>query len=756
MPATEPFVDIIARAINSMIRLEPIHVKIGDRLARLAGALEDEAAALVGALLSDLCDKLVGKQTAGIIRRVVQRYGVSQSELQQAYSALLSQSQSFTYAVNTVLAAIHRSNPDLKILLVFDQFERASESAWWTLLDIIRGMPERFYVLAAFRIEAESIPKNIEKLILEASRIEGVRVRELQGLDTDEIAEWIRLERNRILLPPQLSRIKRNSGGFPIVLAPWIRWSATLDPDELRGADSCKGVYEEIKRRVTEQELDLPVAEFLHQLSVLYSPPPMECDPKAYEKLLGVSSTAVTEYSELLARRWLFDGNRDRPWFRHELIKTCIEESLFPSERDELHQKAAAFYQRLLKARRGREAPFSVELGYAYHLHNARKYADSFRCNISLAASAERAGQLDIAEQCYRWASEDAKGPKDETTAMLARSRWAGILMTWGRLDQAKAIYKEACNYYKKKDREHEVGMSLHNIGLIEQQQGNYGEAKRLYRESLEIEKKHGDQAGVSTSLHQLGVLAEDQGELSEAERFYRQALKIDRRRGDQAGLCLSFHQLGNVARHRGNYHEAEDLYTKSLKIGRRLGDQARASRTLHQLGVVAKDRGKLVEAEHFYEQSLEIKRRLGDQAGVSKTLHQLGIIAQDRKHYDKAEDLYEQSLEMDRRLGDQAGVSISFHQLGVLAEAQGRPEDAERFCRQSLKIKRKLRDEEGTAISLDHLGMLFVSRGRLADAENCVSEALAISTRIGNERMQEQASRDLEVIRKKLAANKG
>ncbi len=51
--------------------------------------------------------------------------------------------------------------------------------------------------------------------------------------------------------------------------------------------------------------------------------------------------------------------------------------------------------------------------------------------------------------------------------------------------------------------------MTLHNLGVIAQEQGDYAEARRLYEQNLEVFKQLGDQSGRATTLHNLGAIAQ-------------------------------------------------------------------------------------------------------------------------------------------------------------------------------------------------------------------------------------------------------
>jgi tetratricopeptide (TPR) repeat protein len=705
MLATDPFVDALTAALNSFASLESTTGKMKDRLERLGKALGEEANTMVSALLIDIASKVVGKATVSTLQRVYAKYKDMKSDIDNARSKLSSEPRSFIYVVNTVLDAIHRSNPDIKLVLAFDQFERVDEKAWRILLDLVRIMPEQVYVLAAFDHQPETM-KGLEKFFTDGTWIEGFQEKELQGLKTEEIGDWIKAERRMDLLGPQLVRIREYSGGFPILLERWIRDSKNLDPEELKGVDVRvgeadkvrEGVYREVKLRIAdilraEQSRDLAVLGFLHQLSVLQYPPPIEIDPKSYEELTGVESVAVGAYSELLAQRWILDGNREKPWFRDELVKACIEDSLRENDRIKLHEKAAHFYVKLFMESEKKEGgiPFAVGLGSAYHSHHAGLHKASLLLNVSLAHSAAAVGELGVADECYRRAVKDGRDLGDQDAVMQAKGDWATVLETWGRIDEAKGIYEELLAYSKNKHDDNREALALHCLAMIEQHKGNYPEAVKLYNDSLDIKRKLGNQSGMAATLHQLAYIEYLTGNYDEAKRLCDQSLEINRKLGDQSGIAKTLHQLAMIEQGIGNYPEAVKLYNDSLDINRKLGDQSGIAKTLHQLAMIEQHKDNYPEAVKLYNDSLDINRKLGDQSGIAKTLYQLAMIEQHKDNYPEAVKLYNDSLDINRKLGDQSGIAKTLGQLGRLAEQQGDLKAAEKYYQQALQIFEKL-----------------------------------------------------------------
>lgn len=68
---------------------------------------------------------------------------------------------------------------------------------------------------------------------------------------------------------------------------------------------------------------------------------------------------------------------------------------------------------------------------------------------------------------------------------------------------------------------------------------GTTDEASRLYQQSLEIAEKLGNQSGIASSLHQLGIIAQEQGDYATARRLYQRSLEIKEKLGNQAGIAF-------------------------------------------------------------------------------------------------------------------------------------------------------------------------------------------------------------------------
>ena len=125
----------------------------------------------------------------------------------------------------------------------------------------------------------------------------------------------------------------------------------------------------------------------------------------------------VTALVKRLSKNGIFDEELE--WFRHELVKKCFEDGLGDKKRRDYHERAAKFFESLVKQNEAvqqqelneqniektsievkeAEENYTIAISYAYHLHMAGgKYSErSLAYNSDIAEYASKVGDLDIA-----------------------------------------------------------------------------------------------------------------------------------------------------------------------------------------------------------------------------------------------------------------------------------------------------------------------------------------------------------------------
>jgi tetratricopeptide (TPR) repeat protein len=103
----------------------------------------------------------------------------------------------------------------------------------------------------------------------------------------------------------------------------------------------------------------------------------------------------------------------------------------------------------------------------------------------------------------------------------------------------ARDAYAAALRYYKprwqaarkgskkRKEYAYQLGITLHQMGVLRHYEGNLMRARWWYQKSLPLRKECDCRRGIGAVFNNLGVIAEQEGNIEEAADLFRQALNI-------------------------------------------------------------------------------------------------------------------------------------------------------------------------------------------------------------------------------------
>ena len=460
--------------------------------------------------------KHLGKEMVDELERAYEDWKETPSVESLAEEMFSKHRDEFVYDFAFFFEKLVEEYKKLEFILVFDQFERAPLVSCGILLGLIRAKPETVHVAVSFKVEKEGVAKYMS-IRSELLQLKAELFR-LPPLSTEEIGEWILRAREKGFSYPDLRKIRRLSGGFPFLISNWLRYSKKLRLDELLvGREGYCEFVEWCFEGLSKECLLL-----LRRISVLLQPLSVE----DYEQLTGVRTAECNLLLEELEKNWILMRQYDTFWFRHDLIKPCVERKLSDLERKRYHLDVAKFFEGKFDSavKTGGRAEFNVGLGCGYHFHNAGEYEKSLMHNSQFAGFCVDTGSLDIAEECYLRAIKAAGQLKKENSAMVAKGNLADVYRVWGRLNDAYTSHQELLEYFKATEDLRNQAAALHHLAMIEEDRGNYDNAKKLYDQSLRILRELGDKSGIAISVGALGILSEHQEEFEDAFRYFLNA----------------------------------------------------------------------------------------------------------------------------------------------------------------------------------------------------------------------------------------
>jgi tetratricopeptide (TPR) repeat protein len=77
----------------------------------------------------------------------------------------------------------------------------------------------------------------------------------------------------------------------------------------------------------------------------------------------------------------------------------------------------------------------------------------------------------------------------------------------------------------------------------------------------LKIKEELGNKSGIATTLHQLGMIHQDQGDYDKAIEKFNQSLKIKEELGDKSGIANTLGQIGRIYETREDHKNALKNY---------------------------------------------------------------------------------------------------------------------------------------------------------------------------------------------------
>jgi tetratricopeptide (TPR) repeat protein len=564
--AHTPFVEVLADLLS---RIEERDKSEGTTTFKhISDAIEEvlkrRKSGFVKALLKDVSKDLKLDATLKFLGRIWKETKTG-SAIELAEETIAQHKQEFTDFYLDLLGALARKT-NKKLVFMIDQFERATKSSIDFFLSVVRGLPKSVYMVTSFKIGAEA--KHYEEIESELC-YEGCKIEELKGLSEDEIGEWIRGKRGVELLKHELRKIKKDTGGFPVILNEWSSQSEELNSDELKG-ERKKSLFKFYEKRM--DKLDDKTQVFARKLSVLLQPLTLE----GYTRLVkkdGFTKEECDNYIRRLIQAQIFSADAER-WFKHELMQEYVRDENMGDELGKsYHENAAIFFEELYKnaVESGEKVDFAIALGRAYHFHHAGLHERSYSYNVALAKFSFGIGSLDIAEECYVRAIEDAKELGDEEGIAIQRGNLANVYYIWGRLDDALNTYQELYDYFREKGGGKNEAVALHQIGNIHYFKGEYEKALEKYNKSLEINEEIGNKSGIAQTLHQIGIIHHAKGEYEKALEKYNKSLGIKEEIGDKQGIALTLGQIGRIKHGQKKYHEAILALTNAMSLFKEL-----------------------------------------------------------------------------------------------------------------------------------------------------------------------------------------
>lgn len=534
-----------------------------------------------------------------------------QPSLGLARQMLSEHAASFMERYAEIMEALRHDLPDRKLLIILDQVERSKKTTLDMLLDLAEVKPRGVYLMLAVNEEVlgtvrqtETSYQDLGYIETSVRRLDGHIVR-LSGLTVEEIGDWVEMIHRRRLPDIELKRIRRATGGLPLLVEETLRHDplALEHLQNLSKREYLDYCYEHRLKHLKHDTLD-----FAYRLSVLQEPLSVEDYPVLLE--LGGRQISLSEADYLqrqLEENLVFNNEG---WFRHETIKDYLQKRMPPALCVQYHSFAAKFFEFRWKEPHGildkdrlenaspdtvRAKTIILQLSQFYHLHCAGEGKQIFLTNQELFEeimlgdgsgsdplqnALERIADLErLYDYCQRVGDRLLEG-----MVMLglgwSKAHQSGLYPSESvartRLNtEAKQLYERALELVKSLPYKTLIAADcLSSLALIEWGYSNYNAAIRLAKESLDYRRaiytrrpldtprQRYEAAGIADCLYILSEVEYGAGNIGAAARYCKRYLRLI--------LKVKNAQLDWARSHKssGTHHDAPTIIDSLYLLG--------------------------------------------------------------------------------------------------------------------------------------------------------------------------------------------
>lgn len=713
-----PFVGAIQSLFEQLLTTKDkaeANVALGKIRSATKNLINNKANGIINALIKDAITRLVGTHIADELEKFKAELATAPSVFSLSNRFIAEHKSEFIYSLFELLEALQEAFPNMRFVLMIDQFERAPLNSCNILLDLANRKLSNFQIIIGIKTENEGSRK-LEYLKPNIERM-GAEVAELRPLTLQEIGDWMD-KLNLKFTPLERKKIKNLSGGFPFTIAEWIKSSKNPTIKELQ---EVRGKYcEFIKFRIDSLERQQNL--LVRRLAVLEGP----LSIVGYQQLSEIDPETCSLLLKDLEEKKLLSKQGDTFWFRHELIRFCIQRLLSSDDISYYHKKALNFFKSKLSDSTAKNeiVDFGILLGCAYHSHYAEEFHDSLTYNQLVFANSADWGLLDYAEEAAVYGIEDAEQTNNKQAELVFKSSLSLVYLVWGRIEDALNLGKEAYDLSNSVGNAEYTSRILSNLGSIEQKLGHYDEAIRLLKKSILICQ----QAGIpilASSIYHLSTIEIEAGNFQEGQKLLAQGLEIAKKDNDQKGIADILQAMGTVQTSIGKYDKALSLYQQVLSIRNKLHDIIGIAGTYHQIGILMDLQGDEDSALNSFDKSLEIATTIRDQSQLAHSLYHVAIILRKREAFEKALEILYRAQNIVISTGEESGLARIIMEIANVERDLGNYDESMKQVKRGLEIATRLSDKPDQAFGYSLLGSITEKGGDLVVAALRFSQSL-------------------------------
>jgi class 3 adenylate cyclase len=444
--------------------------------------------------------------------------------------------------------------------------------------------------------------------------------------------------------------------------------------------------------------------------------------------------------------------------FKNQLMRDAIYRTILLSEKSELHEKIASYYENKY------EDKLSVYLELiANHYIYAQNPQKALQYSLAAGEKTARLAAYPVSNYYYEKALSFCNDPASCYQIKLAMIKNcvnqgdapSGLLLIDElaqehkelldgdfhlqkvRLYILQGLNREVAEYVPKiypslTDDFFKASISLRYMDALQflnRMEEFEAQAGRL-RELLKSQTDHKLQGDYLTTMAMMYNMRSD---YAKATEYYNQLRQLSEQSGEPIHRRIALHGLGIVASRTGDKKQARKHYEEALQICEKIGDRNGYSKIIMDLGTLHRNEGEIEKALQMYQISLQTTRLVGNVNLEGTVLYNIGEANYYLERYDEARKYFEDTLKIYEQSGDLVGRSFCYDALGDINYRQDRFTEAKAIYDMNLILQKELKDTEGIAHTLGNLGNVAKADKDFALAREYYDQQISMLSEVGD-----------------------
>tara|TARA_B100000700_G_scaffold322045_1_gene422659 strand:- start:3489 stop:6014 length:2526 start_codon:yes stop_codon:yes gene_type:complete len=317
----------------------------------------------------------------------------------------------------------------------------------------------------------------------------------------------------------------------------------------------------------------------------------------------------------------------------HDLIREFLLQSLDKQAKEELHNKAVAWYEK-------QTTGSQIALELIYHLISSSRHEDATIIIVKEGRNLIKEGHIELLGLLE---SVDTNSVGAESSCRIDRLR-GEVLALLGRFDEAEEAFSQARPPAEAAGLDDVIADIMSNLADIALKRGDSDSSLNMHRKALELFISMGDAIGAARSYNNMGYILRRNGDKIKALEAYSEVENI--LSGDDSDdLIPAQIVLARALLDLGEHDRARDHALSAYERSESSADPILHARARAVLGRYYAKTGDADLALHHYTDALSTMGEAGDPLALVEVSILLGEVLQDSGRIEEALERYREAL---------------------------------------------------------------------------------------------------------------